>query len=161
MNKHIRFLLAAGALASAGAACLHAEKTVKVTAPDGTPTRMALSTGTRISFPVTGAEIANPGEETVSIPYSRIQSISFDDTGLGVDRTVSNIALRVRRNPVESLLEVSGHNGAVARLSIASAGGARMIGIREWKGEPVDVSSLAPGIYILTIDNTSIKFIKK
>lgn len=161
MNRHLRFLLMAGALAIAGTTSLQAEKTVKVTAPDGTADSMPLTTGTRISFVATGIDVANPGETTVSIPYSGIQSISFENTDVSAAGPVNADVVRLRHNPVESLLEFTGHDGRPARLSITSTGGARMLSLRAWKGEAVDVSSLTPGIYLLTIDNKTIKFIKK
>ena len=161
MNRHIRFLLMAGALAIVGTAYLQAEKTVKVTSSDGSAASMPLTTETRISLLPAGIDVVNPGEVTVSLPYSAIQSISFENTDVSATDIVNADVLRLRHNPVESFLEFTGHDGRPSHLSVSSIGGVRMLALSAWKGEAVDVSSLVPGIYLLTIDKTTIKFIKK
>lgn len=161
MNRDIRFLLMAGTLAIVGTTSLQAEKTVKVTASDGSVDSMPLTTDTRISLLPAGIDVVNPGEVTFSLPYSAIRSISFENTEASATYMVNADVLRLRYNPVESFLEFTGHNGRPSQLSISSIGGMRMLSLSAWKGESVDVSSLAPGIYLLTIDKTTIKFIKK
>ena len=68
---------------------------------------------------------------------------------------------RLRQNPVAENLEILGLDGGAAALKIFDAKGATRLSIKEWKGEPVNVSSLSPGIYFVTVNKTPIKFIKR
>ena len=158
MNRHMRLLMASGVLASA--ALLYAENEIKVTSSDDKTVTTPLNLATKISFGQNGIEISNEGSDIINIPYADAQTISF-----GVKSEVkflqSQSRLALRHNPVESTLEITGHDGKPTNLSISALSGTRILSIKAWNGENVDVSSLASGIYILNINNNPIKFIKK
>lgn len=93
--------------------------------------------------------------------HNSLQYFKLMYDGAGVETPVQESALRLVENPVADVLTVTGHDGTPARLAILSLNGSVALQISQWQGETVNVSSLAPGLYILKIDNTTFKFIKK
>ena len=94
--------------------------------------------------------------------YSDVFMISFEyvrDASVGSLRAES--ILQLRQNPVVDNLEIVGFNGTSAPLKIFDAKGATRMMVKEWKGEALDVSSLSPGIYFVTVNKMPLKFIKK
>ena len=45
--------------------------------------------------------------------------------------------------------------------AIYSIGGEKVVDLKSWNGNPVNVGSLTNGVYILKVNNKSFKFIKK
>ena len=160
MNKQMTFLLATSVIVSAAHLSASAESSVKVTSPDGSIATAPLTLDTRISFGASTIDIANEGTSALSIPYAKAESISFV-TESGVQPILGVTGIRLLHNPVDTQLEVAGHDGTACRLSITSMSGMQMLSIKEWRGEAVNVSSLTPGIYLLNIDKKTIKFIKQ
>lgn len=83
---------------------------------------------------------------------------------LGIDRGKSSWGLKA--NPVSgSFLEIHSENGTSATLRhsirISDTSGKLLCGRPDWRGEPIDISRLQPGHYLLTIDNQTITFIRK
>lgn len=160
MNNQTKILLASAILFSAPLA--RAESEIEVKAPDDGPTVTApLRVGTVLTLKTDGIEIANEGESLVSLPYSQVMTISFNTEKVGVGRVEAASPLSLRRNPVESRLEIAGHDGSAAQLRVTSLAGQLAVSLDAWKGEPVDVTHLTPGVYILNINNQTLKFIKK
>lgn len=145
------FLSAAPAFADAG---------VEVTAHDGTATSLPLSTGTKIVFG-DGVTVSD-GSSSNSFAWNKVSKITFSfstSAVTGVDSETSRLALR--QNPVGDCIEVVGADQLPARFAVYSLTGARWIEIGAWNGESVDATALPAGIYLLTINNQTIKFIKK
>ncbi len=160
MNNQTKILLASAILFSAPLA--RAESEIEVKAPDDGPTVTApLRVGTVLTLKTDGIEIANEGLSTVALPYSKVQTIAFNTNVVGIGRVESGSALSLRRNPVETQLEIDGHDGAEVSLRVTSLAGQLAVSLDAWKGEPVDVTHLTPGVYILNINNQTLKFIKK
>lgn len=102
------------------------------------------------------------GEATGKIAIADVKRITFSGSWMGVETPKAESALRLRTNPVESVLSVEGYDSASsARLSVFSIAGREVISVRAWKGEDVDVSSLPQGVYILRINQSTLKFVKK
>lgn len=160
MKRPTRLLIASGILASATMLSAHAERSVEVKDHDGNVAKTPLTVGTHISFGETGIDIINEGESPVSFQYLNISSISFGQ-GSGVNAIQAGTSLRLASNPVGDILRIYGFESKTAPLSISSLNGTSMLSIRQWKGEDINVSHLNPGIYLLTINNNTIKFIKK
>lgn len=159
MIKYYKKLLMVSGIAALSLP-LSAESVIKVTQMDESAVSVPLNTGTKISFSQTGVDMANEGADIISFPYADIKAISFGHTsgvtGISMQRTFG-----LRQNPVENALEVVGHDGSPSDLFISSMAGVRMKSVKKWNGEAIDVSSLPSGVYILSINNKSIKFIKK
>lgn len=120
-----------------------------------------LDVNTKIRFSSTSVQIDNGGNIS-TIPFSDVEKIRFKTSEISVGSIGMDVAkYALRHNPVESALEVVGYNGVPARLSVSSLNGRQEAVVESWQGESVDVSMLTPGVYLLTIDNETIKFIKK
>lgn len=158
MKRHIRLFVASFIVALSFP--LFADSVVKVRDAEDKVIEVPLNLGTKITFAKSGVSIANDGAEAVLFPYQDVKAISFGK-GSGVKEFQTRNSLGLRQNPVYSNLEVSGHDGAPADLCVISMSGARMMKISGWTGETVDVSALPVGVYILSINNNNIKFIKK
>lgn len=133
---------------------------VEVTGHDGTTTSLPLSTGTKIVFE-NGINLSE-GSSSTHITWDKVSRITFrtSTSGVaGVESVTSTLALR--QNPVGDCIEVVGADQLPARFAVYSLTGARWIEIGAWNGESVDATALPAGIYLLTINNQTIKFIKK
>lgn len=160
MKKSTQLTLAAAL--TAFALPVNAENVVEVHAPDnGGVTTALLSTGTVISFKTNGFEIATDGSATTNVSYADAEKITFKTSGSSVSTVDAKSTMRLRRNLVESMLEMEGHDGKSTRLTVNSLSGLTLISFKEWNGEAIDVTSLIPGIYLLNINNLTFKFIKK
>lgn len=141
---------------------LSAENVVEVHAPDnGGVTTAPLSTSTVISFKTQGLEISTNGSASTNVAYANAEKITFKTSESSVAIIDAKSTLRLRRNPVESILEMQGHDGKCAKLAVTSLSGQVMISLKEWNGEAIDVSCLTSGLYLLNINNQTFKFIKK
>lgn len=129
--------------------------------PDAGPATAPLSTGTRISFDG-GVQVVN-GSDVRSFSWDNVGKIGFRLPGMGgVDIVTDDaVAIRLRQNPVEDMLVIDCGLDAPARLEVTSISGIRMLSIADWCGQSVDVASFVPGVYLLSVNNETIKFIKK
>lgn len=118
-----------------------------------------LTTDTRITFGQ-GVTVTN-GSETASMSWDDFSRLSFYVT-TGLEGVVADSAaqIRLRENPVGNLLLVEGAFSDSA-LAIYSVNGVCYVSLSHWQGESLDVSSLPAGLYILSIDNKTVKFYKK
>lgn len=158
MRIKITAMMAAAAFISAAPA--FAEAGIDVTAHDGTATSLPLSTGTKIVFG-DGMTVSD-GSSSNSFAWSKVSKITFSSSTsavTGVDSGTSRLALR--QNPVVDCIEVVGADQLPASFAVYSLTGACRIEMGDWNGQRVDATSLPAGIYLLTINNQTIKFIKK
>ena len=141
-------------------------------------TQMSVNFGSEAQprvFEITDATVlsfsTNPATMTVkadsetsgeAVALGGVQSITFAGAWSGIGQIAADIqgdALALRQNPVEGVLEVLAP--ATGDLSVYSLSGAELIRVKGWKGQGVDVSALNPGIYVVTVDKKSAKFIKR
>lgn len=115
--------------------------------------------GSTVKFTPQGIEVN--GDKTASFNWGTFTTLSFKNNPVSVGEILTNGDLRLRRNPAESVLEFAGHNGKASTLYITDLKGARHITHNDWNGENVDVTSLSPGVYFVTINSKTLKFIKK
>lgn len=160
MKKSTKLIIAATCLAAP--LTVFADSSIEVKAPDdGGISTVPLNLSTKITFGATGFEIANEGLQTVAFSYANSESISFKSVQTGIASAQVSSQFSLKRNPVESQLDIAGFNGSEVPLSVFSLSGESMLSIARWQGEAVNVSSLSAGVYILKINNQTIKFIKK
>lgn len=117
-------------------------------------------TGDIITFSNTEMKVMTEEEVKATLPLSQIESISFSGL-MSVDKLQADNAIRPLRNPVGDVLEIVCPPEQQGMLCVSDLSGALMLRVNDWKGEPVDVSTLSPGIYLVTIDNSTFKIIKK
>lgn len=155
MKRTFAIILAAAA--GYGYACADASVIV---ASANSSASFPLTIDTRVAFGEKGVSVIN-GTKTETVDWKDVQSVSFGGVS-GVEAlSAETTAWSLRESPVGNSIEVVGCDTLPARLTVTSLNGAAAISIDGWNGEPVDASSLPAGIYIININNSSLKFIKK
>lgn len=97
-------------------------------------------------------------EDGLTIPLADLATIHFDETGetLSVESPVEEL---VRINYQSGQFWVSGLD-AETPLHVYALNGAKVITISNYAGEPVDVSALPQGVYVVSAGRHSFKIIK-
>lgn len=119
-----------------------------------------LNMETKMKFTPTGVEITN-GNEVATYAYGKISKIRFETGTTSITDVTRETSLSLRDNPVTDYLEIDGHDGTPVSLTVTALSGTVLNITDSWKGEGVNVSHLAPGIYLVTINKETLKFIKK
>ncbi len=159
--KQTKTLLVLGALlCSSGAAMAQNDLLLVASPPDGGQEQsVPIYVGSTVSFSTQGVVIN--GDKAATFNWGSFTDLSFKVGSSGIHGILADGKLRLRRNPVETMLEFTGYDGKAANLAITDLNGRRCITVNNWNGENVNVASLTPGLYFVTINNNSIKFIKK
>lgn len=165
MNKPTRFLalLAFAALSGTAVAQENVELVVAASDADGEVKASSVVTlDSKLSFTKAGVDVYTGETLDLAIPYADIAKLTFRyDNKTGVETVDAHSALRLRNNPVAESLAFVGYNGDAASLVVTDLRGAVRASVSDWKGEAVNVSDLTPGLYFVTVDKTTFKFIKK
>lgn len=153
-------------MAIVAAASASANTTMTVTYFDDSreATVVNLLDGSRLVFGGEPAfDFSNCGSAPVRINVADVKRITFEGKWTGVEGVSKEAtSLRLRSNPVEAILSVEGYDGSKpAVVSIYSIAGREALHVENWKGEDINVSHLPTGVYILRINNSTLKFIKK
>lgn len=153
--------LVALALLTATGATVSAQSIV-VDAPSGETAVLSapLTLDTKMTFSDAAVSVIN-GDKTDTWSYDQILRIRFEGLYTGISDITAASALRIAQNPVGDILRISGYDGAPASLAIFSGNGLCMTRISGWNGSDINVSSFAPGLYFVSINSKSLKFIKK
>ena len=107
------------------------------------------------------ALLVNTTDESQGIPLRDIKALKFKGSFIGIDLVQKDPSLVLAQNPVGDILRVVGASDQPQCLSVTSLAGAVALTLESWRGEDVNVASLPQGIYVHSIDEKSIKFIKK
>lgn len=164
MKKTTRILLAsAAATISFGAWAEGGQLLVVANNADGQAVAEApVTTASKIAFSETGVEVLSGGTLNAVFNFRTLKSLSFRYDGTtGVETISAADGLVLRQNPVAEALEFVSCPAEAASLTITDLKGSVRNKISNWSGEAVDVSTLAPGLYFVTVNNKTIKFIKK
>ncbi|MBD5269412.1 MAG: T9SS type A sorting domain-containing protein [Bacteroides sp.] len=153
-------------MAIVAAASASANTTMTVTYFDDSreATVVNLLDGSRLVFGGEPAfDFSNCGSAPGRINVADVKRITFEGKWTGVEGVSKEAtSLRLRSNPVEAILSVEGYDGSKpAVVSIYSIAGREALPVENWKGEDINVSHLPTGVYILRINNSTLKFIKK
>lgn len=121
-----------------------------------------LSAIDKITFSETGFSVVLTDNATEAYGYGEVEKITFSDINSVAEiGRGDNLNLLITPNPVDDIIRIKGYNSTEpAQLTIYSLNGAQIVRIENWAGEPIDASQFPAGIYILSINNTTIKFIK-
>ena len=114
---------------------------------------------TKVTFD--GGNIAVTGKLGIdTFDFSQVMSIKFtdqDDTPSSIT-TIRDDASQLRIATSEGTIKVLGANKGT--VTIWNPSGQQLYSNRNWHGEDINIAHLERGIYIITINNTSIKFKK-
>lgn len=161
-----RPMLTLALLATSTSACVLAAdpEGVKLKAldADGVQTGVTdITLQSRIRFSQEGVEVYEGETKAALFPYDKTASLAFITHGSGVAGVSAESPLRLAENPVGDRLELTGASGDTCPLTVFDLSGAACVSLPRWNGEAVDVSRLAPGLYLVTVNSTTLKFIKK
>lgn len=151
------------------ALCVSAQSTVMIVSSD------TGSGVTTVEIPVTveseatfasgasgGVQLAVTGS-SAKLPININTTISFRTPTSAIDGVESRepLPFGLLHNPVVgSLLEFAGSFPAGASVEIYSVDGRRVMAVAGCDGSPIDVASLRGGVYILKVNNHTLKFLK-
>ncbi len=165
MNKPTRFLPLLAFLAIAGTAGAQDKMELRVVANDSTASAIgetAVFLDSKLKFSESGVDVFQEETLKATFNYADVSNLKFRLVNLtGVKGIEADAALRLRNNPVDDSLEVLGFSGNPVKLTVTDLRGAVRVSIPEWAGEAADVSELTPGLYFVTVNQTTLKFIKK
>ena len=102
--------------------------------------------------------IDNGSATPYSFAVSNIRKMTFNEV-LGVPE-ITTEAFKVYPNPVHNQLYISGNDYTPYPYTIFSIDGRLLLRGEVQNGEPVNVSELPTGLYILKVNNTSLKINK-
>lgn len=164
MKKTTKILLwSAFAVASVSASAQTGRLSVVAKDADGQIVAEApVSMESRLIFSDKGVEVMNGEQLQTVFNYRGKHSIAFSYDQLSVIESAStDCPLLLLQNPVSEFLEFKAYPADPASLTITDINGAVRYNAMDWNGEPVNVGYLAPGLYLVTVDNVTLKFIKK
>ncbi len=115
----------------------------------------------KIRFASDGVEFFEGDTRKSAFKYGHFATLAFLTPGTGVNTVTAESPLRLLSNPVGERLEISGLDSDCASLVITSLNGELKLRVAEWRGEALDVTTLTPGLYFVTVGRTTLKFIKK
>lgn len=165
MNNKIKLLSIIGFSALAlNVSAADEDQTVRVVAKnaEGDPLAVVpVNLESKIRFTSDKVEFYDGETMKNGFPYSSFSTLSFLTPGTGVSSVKTQSPFGLAENPVGDTLRVKGYEGTPVPLVIAGLGGDVKLRISAWGGDPVDVSSLLPGLYFVTVNRTTLKFIKK
>lgn len=129
---------------------------------DDSPQEISLGEISKITFEDNGFSVINPQNAATKFAFSDVKAIKFSLGDAGVQAVpVTTEVLKITPNPVVDVLHVSGYEDGIATpLNIYSISGAKVKSISNWTGEDVNVGNLSKGVYFLSINSKTIKFIK-
>ena len=165
MKKMSKILLPVVAVLFALPAKADGEVTLQVVANDTEDAEIGRSPVTLESkLYFTDKEVEVYSGETLSavFDYSGLKTLTFVyDSTTGISPEGALAQLRLRQNPVDDNLGFVGFADELASLTISALNGETIVSIPAWKGEDIHVGSLPAGLYLVTVNNTTFKFIKK
>lgn len=164
MNKSLRIfglLILASAANVAGAAENDGVRIVTKDASGQSTGTVAVTTDSKIKFTDEGIAVYEGEAQLASFAYDKCATISFLSPGSGIEAVDNGSDLVLLTNPAYDQLLFSGYENVSAPLAVFSVNGQRMVYVKNWQGQPVDVSHLTPGLYLISVNNSTFKFIKK
>lgn len=157
MKKLLLFTLMAAASATAGAQ----SKMIVRQAESGAESAFTLAGISKLTFAdgaMTVATKAGAAEQTQVFSLAKVGRITFGGSETAIGKTVAS-AVRGTFAYDGATVRVGGL-AKPATATIYSASGAAVARVAQWDGSGMNVSSLAPGVYMLNVGGQSYKFIK-
>ena len=116
---------------------------------------------TKVQFADGGSMNVVKGENEQQVfDIRNVSRISFGENS-AIDEIEAASPLVVTPNPVRDVLMLKGGQDLYGKdLNLYSITGMRVLTVQSWSGNPVDVSALPSGIYILKIQSETVKFMK-
>ncbi|MEG0949579.1 MAG: T9SS type A sorting domain-containing protein [Bacteroidales bacterium] len=114
----------------------------------------------KISFTDVGVSFLNKDKTSIHVPFDEFKKITFIDAITGIPQSEAD-PLSLSLFLQNDYLIVKGWNESQTTTGyIHSSNGALVQMNKNWNGQPIDISTLSPGVYLLSINNSTFKFCK-
>lgn len=125
----------------------------------GVSTPYAISSVRSIRFGADGISVCQNGQADVNYTYASVDKIYFTLSTNGIETVVGDeTRMGISIDSSGSFITVNGVSDGNA--SIYTPAGMQVRHLANWKGERISIADLPKGVYILKINNKSIKFNK-
>jgi hypothetical protein len=128
---------------------------------DLSPVRIDVSNISTIKFKTTKLVVNNNDNTSNDFYFSDIIKITFNEQGTSIE-TVNASSASIFPNPVKDNLIIQNAEKIYGSdIYIYSMTGVLVEKYSQWNGESINVSDLAPGVYFVNSNSTTLKFIKQ
>lgn len=139
--------------------CSHAQSAI-FTKTDGT-TITGLLAGAKITFTDDNLVFTTASSST-TFHISDLQKITFDSSSSSINNNSSSPSLSIYPNPATDYIQVSGLSSEGNLVQIYRIDGALMKAQTATSSETtIEITSFAPGIYIVRANGQTLKFVKR
>lgn len=114
-----------------------------------------------ITFDGTNLKVNKQDNAADTYAFADLVNVTFD-TATGISNLpLAGGKLAISVQPGSDIINISGYDAAEKySVAVYSLAGEKLAGVDNWKGEAVSVASLPKGVYVLKINNTTLKFRK-
>ena len=128
---------------------------------DLSPVRIDVSNISTIKFKTTKLVVNNNDNTSNDFYFSDIIKITFNEQGTSIE-TVNASSASIFPNPVKDNLIIQNAEKIYGSdIYIYSMTGVLVEKYSQWNGESINLSDLAPGVYFVNSNSTTLKFIKQ
>lgn len=114
----------------------------------------------KISFTDVGVSFFNKDKTSISVPFNELKKITFVDATTDISQSEADpLSLSIFLQN-DHLIVKGWSESETTTGYIHSSNGALVQMNKNWSGQPIDISTLSPGIYLLSINNSTFKFYK-
>lgn len=165
MNEIIKLLVVSSLMAVSSDMLAQGGQQLMMVAKDAdgnTHVSLPLTTASHLYISPDGIKVTSGDEMAALLSFDNVRSLAFvleDIDGIVSPETVTSMYLR--QNPVSDLLIFSEYPEQPSTLTIVNMNGSVRHVVDNWNGQAIDVSSLPSGLYLVTLNNITLKFVKK
>lgn len=157
MSKKSIILTALGLALGATAT---AEVSLVVNGPEETEVATVdLSTVRKVTFGAEGVNIVLNDESSQVVAWQNVQKLTFTGSEGGIkDASLTEDLTKVVLFCANECVGARGLNAGVNSLAVIDVCGRTVVSQPNWNGTPVSISHLPKGVYILKVNNQTLKF---
>jgi len=161
MKKSIPYKISLILLFALGVINLNAQNVINIINPNGVEKIITLNTLSKITFSGTNMILNYQNGTNESMAFSTINKMLFATPTILNDIKIED-KMMLYPNPASDKLYLKNVNDENLNISIFSISGLQLLKITALKSsEPIDISSLPKGFFVLKINDQAIKFTKK
>ena len=140
-----------------------AQTTIKVTYYTGSSQNYTIDTSGKLYFSGSNLLVKTTATATdVSIPTTIIRKITFSSTVLATQEIGANKdQIKLYPNPSADFIRITSDKKEALKVKIYSAEGRLMLSGTYQPNEDINIGSFKEGFYLVQVNNTTLKLIKK
>jgi hypothetical protein len=140
-----------------------AQTTIKVTYYTGTTQDYSIDTSGKLYFSGSNLLVKTTSSAAdVSIPTAIIRKITFSSTQLATQEIGANKdQIKLYPNPSSDIIRITSDKKEALKVKIYSAEGRLMLNGTYQPNEDINISNFKEGFYLVQVNNTTLKLIKK